>query len=225
MAQRNVIFFAPCYFPVYFAFCQTKGVPRFWKPLSSLLIGGGVILALWPFGQTLYGKWSQRSLAAEFQKEEAAAMRVHKPKSKPVQVAAPRKANIAPWPLTKITIPDIDLDAYVVQGWDNVSLRRGPGHYENSSALGEGNCVIAGHRNVYGSPFANLDRLLPGASIILENKNGSFNYVVDSTTAVSASDWSVTKQPPAGSPASLTLMTCTIPHTPSRVIVKAYLSQ
>lgn len=199
-------------------------MPRFWKPLSSLLIGGGVLLAAWPLGQTLYGKWSQRSLAAEFQKEEATAIRVQKPKAQPVQKVAAQKVQLAPWPLTKITIPDIDLDAYVVQGWDDVSLRRGPGHYDRSSALGEGNCVIAGHRNVYGSPFGNLDRLFPGSSVILENKNGTFTYLVDSITTTSASDWSVTRLPAPGSPPVLTLMTCTLPHTPSRVIVKAYLS-
>ncbi|BCM91080.1 hypothetical protein IAD21_02944 [Abditibacteriota bacterium] len=198
-------------------------MPRFWKPLSSLLIGGGVVLALWPFGQTLYGKWSQRSLAAEFQQEEAAAKRV--PKPKPSKKVVAQKIQVAPWPLTKITIPDIDLDAYVVQGWDDVSLRRGPGHYERSAAPGEGNCVIAGHRNVYGSPFGNLDRLLPGASIILENKNGTFTYLVDSITTTSASDWSVTRPPAPGSAPVLTLLTCTLPHTPSRVIVKSYLSQ
>ncbi len=200
-------------------------MPRFWKLLSSLLIGGGVILAAWPFGQTLYGKWSQRSLAAQFQQEEATARRVHKAKpAQKVAVAGP-KVQIALWPLTKITIPDLDLDAYVVQGWDDVSLRRGPGHYERSSAPGEGNCVIAGHRNVYGSPFGNVDRLLPGASIILENKNGTFTYLVDSITSTSASDWSVTRPPAAGATPVLTLLTCTLPHTPSRVVVKAYLSQ
>ena len=200
-------------------------MPRFWKPLSSLLIGGGVLLAAWPFGQTLYGKWSQRSLAAQFQKEEASTVRIQTPKSHPVQKVVAQKTQLAPWPLTRITIPDIDLDAYVVQGWDDVSLRRGPGHYARSSAIGAGNCVIAGHRNVYGSPFANLDRLFPGSTILLENKTGTFTYTVDSTTTTSSSDWSVTKPPAAGSPPILTLMTCTLPHTPSRVIVKAYLSQ
>ncbi|RYF36978.1 MAG: class D sortase [Cytophagaceae bacterium] len=191
--------------------------------MSSVLIGAGVVLAAWPFGQTLYGKWSQRSLAAQFQKEEAAAVRVRKPKA--IQKVVARKVKIAPWPLTKITIPDIDLDAYVVQGWDDVSLRRGPGHYERSSAPGEGNCVIAGHRNVYGSPFGNLDRLFPGTSIILENKNGTFTYLVDSTTTAASTDWSVTLPPANGAPPVLTLLTCTIPHTPSRVVVKAFLSQ
>lgn len=197
---------------------------RFLKPLSSLLIGGGVLLALWPLGQTLYGKWSQRTLAAQFQSEKkSSSQSAAKPKIQ--KVAASPAAKIAPWSLTKITIPDIDLDAYVVQGWDDASLRRGPGHYERSSLPGQGNCVIGGHRNVYGSPFDKLDTLFPGSSIVLENENGSFTYAVDSISTTSASDWSVTLPPQPNQRPVLTLVTCTIPHTPNRVILRAILSQ
>ena len=193
----------------------------FLKPLSTLLIAGGVVLAAWPFGQTLYGRWSQRSLAAQFEGQAKAPATVPKPSA--VVAAAP--ATPAPWPLTKISAPDIHLDAYVVQGWDDTALRRGPGHYELSSPPGQGNCVIAGHRNVYGSPFGDLDRLFPGASIVLSNKDGTFTYVVDSTETASASDWRVTQPPAPGSRPILTLLTCTLPHTPSRVVVRAILSR
>ncbi len=194
---------------------------RFLKPLSSLLIGGGVLLALWPVGQTLYEKWSQKTLAAQFQ-SESNSLPKRAPKVKKVAAPAPK---IASWPLTKITISDINLDAYVVQGWDDATLRRGPGHYERSSLPGEGNCVIAGHRNVYGSPFADVDRLYPGSAITLTNKDGSFTYLVDSISSTSASDWSTTLPPATGARPVLTLLTCTLPHTPSRVVVKAFLSQ
>lgn len=194
------------------------------KPLSSLLIAGGVVLAAWPFGQTLYGKWSQRSLAAQFQAEEKSfPKRAAKPKLR--KTSAARKVKIAPWPLTKMVAPDINLNAFVVQGWEDDKLRRGPGHYELSSQPGEGNCVIAGHRNVYGSPFGDLDRLFPGSLINLENRNGTFTYVVDSISVASASDWRVTEPPPPGARPMLTLLTCTLPHTPNRVVVRAFLSQ
>lgn len=193
------------------------------KPLSSLLIAGGVLLAAWPLGQTLYGKWSQRSLAAQFQSQEKSFSR-HP--AKPIQkTSAVSKQAIAPWPLTKISAPDIKLNAFVVQGWEDDRLRRGPGHYELSSLPGTGNCVIAGHRNVYGSPFGDLDRLFPGSTISLENRTGTFTYVVDSISVASASDWSVTQPPPTNSRPVLTLLTCTLPHTPERVVVRALLSQ
>lgn len=193
------------------------------KPLSSLLIGGGVLLALWPLGQTVYGKWSQRNLAAQF--ESDAKFPKNRAKPKAFKVAAPRKIKIAPWPLTKLTISDINLDSYVVQGWDDAHLRGGPGHYERSSQPGEGNCVIAGHRNVYGSPFGDLDKLYPGSTIVLTNRNGSFTYVVDSISTASASDWRVTLPPAPNERPILTLVTCTLPHTPSRVVLRAILSQ
>ena len=194
------------------------------KPLSSLLIAGGLVLAAWPFGQTLYGKWSQRSLAAQFQTEEKSFPRQAR-KAKIQTASALAKPKIARWPLTKMSIPDINLNAFVVQGWEDDRLRRGPGHYELSSPLGEGNCVIAGHRNVYGSPFGDLDHLYAGSNITLENRNGTFTYVVDTITTASASDWSVTQPPPPGSRPVLTLLTCTLPHTPNRVVVRALLAQ
>ncbi len=191
------------------------------KPLATALIAGGVLLAAWPFGQTLYGRWSQRSLAAQFQSEVKAPFKAA-PRTQVVAVPAPK---VAPWPLTRITASDINLDAYVVQGWDDASLRRGPGHYERSSPPGEGNCVVAGHRNVYGSPFGNVDKLYPGQNIVLSNKNGTYTYSVDSIETASASDWRVTLPPARGARPILTLLTCTLPHTPSRVVVRALLTQ
>lgn len=193
------------------------------KPLSTLLIAGGVCLALWPVGQFAYGKWSQNRLAAQFQTQPKPKPKT-KTKAKVVKTSV-QKPKIAPWPLTKISIPDINLDAYVVQGWDDASLRRGPGHYERSSLPGTGNCVIAGHRNVYGSPFGDLDRLAPGSVVTLENRDGTYSFIVDSISVASASDWSVVAQPAPGSPPMLTLVTCTLPHTPNRVVVRAFLAE
>jgi len=199
-------------------------VRPFLKPLSSLLIAGGVLLFAWPFGQTLYGKWSQHALAAQFEASQQAAP-ASASTAKIARTQTPTAAKIAPWPLTKISIPDIKLNAYVVQGWEDEHLRRGPGHYEASSSLGTGNCVIAGHRNVYGSPFGDLDKLAPGNAITLQNKSGTFTYIVDTTTVASASDWRVTLPPPPNSRPVLTLLTCTLPHTPNRVVVRALLAQ
>ena len=70
------------------------------------------------------------------------------------------------WPLTKISIPDIDLETYAVQGWDEAALRRGPGHDPASAMPGTGNCVLAGHRNIYGSYFYNVDQIMAGAPIV-----------------------------------------------------------
>ena len=221
---------------------------RFVRPFLNLVIAAGLILTVWPVGQSLYGQWSQRSLAAQWQQSKKAprkpsqVSKSKKPKPKgskagtPVKLAghdpsspAPagtsaRKSKRAPWPLTKLSIPDIALETFVVQGMDDASLRRGPGHDPNSSPPGQGNCVIAGHRNVYGSFFYRLDELQAGSLITLESSDGTFNYVVDEVYVTPDTDLTVLKNPPAGAPPVLTLITCTLPHTNNRIILKASLS-
>ena len=128
-----------------------------------------------------------------------------------------------PWPLTKLKIPDLNLETFVVQGVDGPSLRRGPGHDPDSAMPGTGNCVIVGHRNVYGSYFYNLDQLMTGAPIVLQSRKGTFTYLVSSLFAVPDADMSVLDPPAPGAPAELTLITCTLPHTDNRVILRATL--
>jgi sortase A len=224
---------------------------RFVSPFLNLVIAAGLIVAVWPVGQSLYGQWSQRSLAAQWQQSEKAPRKPsqvsktttskakagktsksgtpvklarHDPSSPAPAGTAPRKAKRAPWPLTKLTIPDIALETFVVQGMDDASLRRGPGHDPNSSAPGQGNCVIAGHRNVYGSFFYRLDELQSGSLITLENRNGTFNYIVNEVFVTPDTNLTVLQEPPAGAPPVLTLITCTLPHTNNRIILQASLS-
>lgn len=59
-------------------------------------------------------------------------------------------ASPAAWPPTPLIIPDLNLDAVVVQGVTPDELRRGPGHDAQSDKPGGRNCVIAAHRNVGG---------------------------------------------------------------------------
>lgn len=210
-------------------------------------------MAVWPVGQTIYGLWSQRSLAAQWQQSEKptprqtpamirrvakqntakqntakqkpqVALAGHDADSPAPAVATTPGAKRAHWPLTKLTIPDIGLETYIVQGMDGPSLRRGPGHDPNSSLPGQGNCVVAGHRNVYGSFFYRLDELQSGALITLENSEGTFNYLVDQVFITPDTDLTVLQEPPSGSAAVLTLITCTLPHSNNRIILQAKLS-
>ena len=204
---------------------------RFLRPALNIIIVAGLVLAAWPFGQTVYGKWSQRSLQGEFESEKAAqahqkkiAQQQAKPK-KAVQLALVPKRKIEKWPLTKLSIPSIDLNTYVIQGWDDASLRRGPGHYPYSNLPGEGNCVIAGHRNVYGSPFYRVDELLPGAEVTLESRNGTFTYIVLQTFPTPDTNTLVLSPELGREKPMLTLITCTMPHTSNRVILQAVLKQ
>ena len=124
------------------------------------------------------------------------------------------------WPITKLRIPSIELSAFVVQGQEPADLRRGPGHDENSSIPGQGNCVISGHRNIYGSYFLRLDELQPGDPVILETARSKYTYTVRRSFSTPDSNLTVLALPQAGQPAELTLVTCTLPHTNERIVLQ-----
>ncbi|MBW3619045.1 MAG: class E sortase [Actinobacteria bacterium] len=81
--------------------------------------------------------------------------------------------------LTKIAIPDIEVETLVVQGVSPAALRAGAGHFPDSALPGQvGNVAIAGHRTTYGKPFNRIDELRVGSPIWLETPVGDFEYVV-----------------------------------------------
>ena len=206
--------------------------PRLVRALLNCLIVGGLAVACVPVAQTLYGRWSQKQLDQQWQQQSVAAVKAPVEK---VRMAAPAtkaqggkaqggkaqggkakaavKIRRAKWPLTKLSIPDANLVTYVVGNWDDDSLRRGPGHGPLTALPGMGNCVIAGHRNLYGSPFYEVDQLMPGAQIVLESKLGRFVYTTSRVFSTTDSDDSILGPPAPGQPPLLTLITCTMPHT------------
>lgn len=95
-------------------------------------------------------------------------------------------------PVGKLLIPRIGVNATVVNGTDEADLRGGPGRQQQTGMPGQHKLVyIAGHRTTYGAPFANIDRLAPGDSIVLELPYAVFNYRVTRTRIVDAHDLSV----------------------------------
>lgn len=193
----------------------------------------GLTLALWPVGQHLYGWWSQRQLMAQWPNRTVATTATTRTalsggakssagKRTVVKKATRKVAAPAPWPATRISIPDIGLDAVVVQGLDEKALASGPGHDPISSPPGQGNCVIAGHRNVYGSWFYRIDELWAGSLITLRTPEASYNYQVLTVQTVAESDSTVRHAPTELNAAPLlTLYTCTLPHTSNRIVVTA----
>jgi sortase A len=92
----------------------------------------------------------------------------------------------------KIELPTIDKDYYVVEGTDTSSLRKGPGHYEDTPLPGQrGTVGIAGHRTTNGAPFRNIDDLDPRDQIRVEMPYGTFVYSVEETRIVDDNDLSV----------------------------------
>jgi sortase A len=78
-----------------------------------------------------------------------------------------------------ITIPKIGAGYDVVEGTDEATLEKGPGHYPATAFPGLGQTVaIAGHRTTYLAPFRHLDALKPGDRIVLKMPYGLFTYAV-----------------------------------------------
>jgi sortase A len=110
--------------------------------------------------------------------------------------------------LTRIVIPDIEVDVVVVEGTTASALRAGAGHYPDTPLPCEiGNVAIAGHRTTYGRPFHNVDLLEVGSEITLETPIGSCTYKVNKEPfAVSPQALEVVANTP--DEATLTLTTC-----------------
>jgi len=81
--------------------------------------------------------------------------------------------------IAQLVIPRMNLTQTVVSGVSSESLRRGPGHYQNTPMPGmPGNASIAGHRTTWGAPFSRIDELEPGDEINIQTIQGSFTYKV-----------------------------------------------
>lgn len=223
---------------------------RLLRAALSLLIALGLAIALWPLGQAAYARWSQNSLRAAWH-DAAAQTRTGNPlakgqrperqkplarratrsggrvKSPPSAAPSPLRASLRArrWPLTRVIAPDIGLDAVVVPGVDEASLRRGPGHWPGSALPGQpGNCVIAAHRNVYGSWLYRVDELLPGSLITLRTPEDSFDYQVVQSSTIADTDTSILQpHTQKDAPSQLTLITCTMQRTTTRIVIVAQL--
>ncbi len=94
--------------------------------------------------------------------------------------------------IARIDIPTIGVNEYVVEGTDVASLRKGPGHYPDTSLPGgPGTSAIAGHRTTYGAPFRKIDQLERGERIAIDMPDGRFVYRVERTKIVDDQDLSV----------------------------------
>ncbi|MEZ0074719.1 sortase [Planotetraspora sp. GP83] len=85
-------------------------------------------------------------------------------------------------PIALLEIPKIGVREAVVQGTGTAELRSAVGHYRPSPMPGQvGNTVLAGHRNLYGAPFARIAELNRGDKIVATTQEGRFSYTVETT--------------------------------------------
>jgi sortase A len=82
----------------------------------------------------------------------------------------------------------------VVQGTDDTTLQKGPGHYPQTAFPGLGQTVaIAGHRTTYLAPFRHLDAVKPGQRIVLTLRYARFTYTAQYTRIVNPTAWWITR--------------------------------
>lgn len=175
------------------------------RVLGTLLVAAGLLTAAWvvvvwqwqdPF-TALYTHFEQESLAHDYARQ-AAAFHPRLRQSSLVadeqrQVAAEARAYArtlhAGGPLGRIVIGRIGLHMIVVQGTDESSLMKGPGHYPQSGLPGEGHLIyIAGHRTTYLAPFAYINNIRIGDYVRLQVPYGVFTYRVFRHYVVPATD-------------------------------------
>jgi sortase A len=124
----------------------------------------------------------------------------------------------------RIQMETIGVDSAIYQGmYDWEVLKKGVAQHIGSAAPGQvGNMVLAGHNDVYGEVFRDLDQLAPGDEIVVSSERRAYIYVVRETVIVDPADvWVMAPTDYA----SLTLISC-YPYrvNTKRIVVFADLS-
>ncbi|GFE84952.1 hypothetical protein GCM10011487_69520 [Steroidobacter agaridevorans] len=73
------------------------------------------------------------------------------------------------WPIARLQMIDKDVDLYVLADASGRSLAFGPGYVNGTAAIGDGNTVLAGHRDTH---FAFLRDLQPGDEFAIQTADG-----------------------------------------------------
>lgn len=129
-------------------------------------------------------------------------------------------------PAGRLSIPGLGFDQVFGTGVTLPDLRSGASWAPQSAVSGEGqNVALAGHRNGWGGPFADLDLVANGDPISLAWATGAeANYEVSSVEIVDPDQVQHIMPDPKGDGETLTLITCHPPGTvEQRLIVTAEL--
>lgn len=106
--------------------------------------------------------------------------------------------------LGTLKIPAIGLTVRVYEGTDSTALKKGAGHFSDTS-IWNGNVCIAGHNRGVNNHFGQIHTLTVGDTITYTTKLGTRSYTVTSVSKVLETDTSGTT---ASSDNRLTLYTC-----------------
>lgn len=179
--------------------------------VGRTMIATGVVLLLFVayqlWGTGLAESKSQSNLADEFETVISTPV---------TQSTLPQYGGV----ISRIEIPKIDVDKYVVAGVDAKSLQKGPGLFPGSPLGGQlGNVAITGHRTTYGAPFSRIDEMKQGDEIIIQTAEGSFTYIVNAEPFVVSPTQTEVARTVDRSKATLTLISCHPKWTSEKRIV------
>lgn len=106
--------------------------------------------------------------------------------------------------LGTLKIPAIELNVKIVQGTDSAALKKGAGHFEDTS-IWDGNVALAAHNRGVNDHFGQIHTLELGDTITLTTRLGTRTYEVTSVSKVSETDRSALA---ASATNMITLYTC-----------------
>jgi sortase A len=171
---------------------------------GTLLLAAGLLTLVWvvvvwrwqdPF-TAIYTHFEQTRLSHEYEQRARTFDAQVADRDLAAEAAAYRRTLRRGDPVGRLQIPRIGLNMIVVQGTDESSLRKGPGHYIPSGIPGQGRLVyVAGHRTTYLAPFAWINDIRTGDPIRFILPYGTFTYRVTRHYVVAASDLAVLRDP------------------------------
>jgi sortase A len=181
--------------------------------LGTVLLAAGFLGLAWtvtvwrwqdPF-TALYTHYEQAKLGRSLDRQIDTFRREHRRAESTVvrerqlvaaAAAAERRQAKVGQALGRIIVPRMGLDMVVVNGTDEATLEKGPGHYLGSALPGQGQLVyIAGHRTTYLAPFSKIDQLHKGDRVTLVMPYATFVDRVTGYRIVAADDLKVLRSP------------------------------
>jgi sortase A len=171
-------------------------VRRALRALSSVLIVSGSLLifdagltVVWQEPVSLvYAHFNQEALAGELvdaadltELQLSTLNRLDSERRRITFLARALRRRAKPGqPIGRIRSARMGINFVVVQGTDGDSLRKGPGHYPDTTFPGlRGTVAIAGHRTTYAAPFRRLNLMRKGDRILVDMPYARFVYRVE----------------------------------------------
>jgi sortase (surface protein transpeptidase) len=145
--------------------------------VGELLVTAGLVVLLF----VVYELFVTDLLNERKQSDLSQSLHQQWERTPPASTSTPRADLTGGNAFAVLYIPRLgpDYQRVVLEGTSEEQLSQGPGHYKGTALPGQpGNVGLAGHRVGKGSPFLDLDQLVPGDPIVIETVDSWFVYRV-----------------------------------------------